>query len=115
MEDGNGILDAEEKAARYQRRGYDRWHIEKKISLGVIGFLLVQTVAFVVFMTRLSGNVETLIKGQDEYKIERYTREDARRDRELYTVLFDNSRRERNELERRLSILENAVSLTRPR
>lgn len=59
------------------------WHIGKEIPLTLICGILIQTVFFAVWLANLSSSVGVLTAALVEFKADRYTGQDARRDREL--------------------------------
>jgi hypothetical protein len=89
------------------------WHVVKDIPLVFIAAVLFQTAGFVWWMAQLSSNVSSLNAAFAEFKTERYTRDDARRDRELEDQKlagFVASRNDiRNEIDRRLNSIEGRL------
>ena len=83
------------------RREHPKWHVGREVPLALIFTILVQTGAGVWFMSQLSSKVDRALEQLSEFKAERYTKEDARRDRELY---IQSTR----DLERRLNDVEAA-------
>src|SRR5437763_1227333 len=92
------------------RRSRDGWHVGREIPIAVIALLLVQTASGVWFMASLSNKVDLALSSIQEFKIERYTREDGRRDRELFQqmlgALSNANQVKSEEIDRRLSYLE---------
>lgn len=83
-----------------------RWHVGKEIPLAFLVAMIVQTVVFVSWFSdraaRLEAKVDYVGEQMRDYRQERYTREDARRDQELM--------RQRDvEHERRLTALEASM------
>jgi hypothetical protein len=76
MTDENGINSAARPAA-------ERWRIAKDIPIAVVGAVILQTLFLVVWITNLSGTVNAVVANQLDFKNQQYTRDDARRDREL--------------------------------
>lgn len=60
-----------------------RWHFGKEVPLALVVAVVIQTIFLVVWLSNLSSNVNNVMATLAEFKTERYTREDARRDREL--------------------------------
>jgi hypothetical protein len=93
-----------------------RWHIGKEIPLILIAGMILQTIGVVIWITQLSGNVGTLITQFAEFKLERssvaatsYTREDARRDRELIDQKLQSQLPVDREFERRINGVEGRL------
>jgi hypothetical protein len=59
-----------------------RWHIGKEIPLAVLLMLFIQTGGGVWWLAQVSSKIDYAIATMEEFKRERYTREDARRDLE---------------------------------
>lgn len=87
-----------------------RWRIDHKVPITLIFTLLLQTGAGVAFFTNLSGKVDEALKLMAEFKAERYTKEDARRDREVYQLLINNIAAKDAEIARRVQDLETQMA-----
>lgn len=81
------------------RRDHPKWHVGREIPLALIFTIVVQTGAGVWFMSQLSSKVDRALEQLSEFKAERYTKEDARRDRELYIQTNRDIERRLNEVE----------------
>jgi len=92
------------------RRG---WHVGKEIPLALIGVVIVQTVGLVIWATRLDSTVATWAGVMQEWKLERYTKDDGRRDQQFIVQLLEMSRQADREHERRILNLENAFDRER--
>ena len=66
----------------------DGWHIAREVPITLILTMFLQTAAGVWALAQMSARLDAAIETVKELKTERYTREDARRDRELMTQLF---------------------------
>ena len=93
-----------------------RWHIGKEIPIVLIGGVIVQTIGVVIWLTQLSGMVSTLVSQFAEFKAERitatatvYSREDARRDRELIDQKLQAQLPVDREFERRINAVEGRL------
>ncbi len=86
-----------------RRRVSDRWHVGKEIPLALILAVGLQTVGFTWWMAQLSSKVDAAVGTIGEFKTERYTREDARRDRQLLDQQFQSMTTRDTELERRIN------------
>jgi hypothetical protein len=94
---------------RRNSRVTDRWHLGKEIPLTVIGLLVAQTAGYIWWLSHLSFTVDNAVVQMSEYKAERYTREDARRDRELLDQRFQAQKLIDNDIERRTTGLEARI------
>lgn len=88
------------------RRAKDRWHVGKEIPIAFVVITIVQTAVFIAWFSDKAARQETkldnLTEVVRELRGDRYTREDARRDREL-------AAQRDNEHDRRLGALEAQV------
>ena len=71
--------------------------------------IVVQTVGVIFWVSQLSSKIDQALTTMTEFKAERYTREDARRDRELLDQKFSASILRDNELDRRLNSIESRL------
>ncbi len=92
-----------------ERRAYrtERWHIAKEVPLAVLFMLCLQTGGGIWWLAQLSAKIDNAISRIGEFAVERYTKEDARRDRELLVTLIDQLKQRDADHERRLGTLEN--------
>lgn len=88
------------------RQPADRWHIARDIPLAVLVTLVIQTGAGVWFLSQMSARVDSAIETIRELRNERYTREDARRDRELFMTMFQSLQLRDAELSARLEKMD---------
>lgn len=91
------------------RRIEDRWHVGKEIPIVLILAVVVQTGGAIWWMAQLSSKIDAAILSISEFKAERYTREDARRDRELLEQKMNSFSLRDTELERRINQNETRV------
>lgn len=82
-----------------ERRESSRWHVGREIPIALIFALLIQTGAGVWFMSNLSSKVDRALEQLAEFRVERYTKEDARRDRELFLQTMRDLERRVGEVE----------------
>lgn len=92
-----------------ERRAPGKWHIGKEIPIAVLFAVLAQTCGGIWWAASLSAKIDAAIAQLAEYKAERYTKDDARRDRELFLQLVEQQRQADREHERRLSLVEDAT------
>jgi len=88
------------------RRAKDRWHVGKEIPIAVLFAVLMQTAGGLWWAASLSAKIDSAIAQLAEFKAERYTKEDGRRDRELFLQLIEQQRQRDAEHERRLTQVE---------
>lgn len=89
-----------------ERRQQQRWHVGKEVPLALMLTLALQTAGGVWWAASVSAKLDYAIATMDQFSRERYTREDARRDREL---LMQRDA----EHDRRLAEIESAVRAKR--
>ncbi len=87
----------------------ERWHVGKEIPLTLVFLIIVQTVGFIFWLASLSNKVDRAIEALQEFKGERYAKEDARRDFRLVEQLNDAQNIRLEDHERRIRDLEAAV------
>lgn len=100
--------DADEQTQ--DRRREDRWHVGKEIPIAMIAALLIQTGAGISWLSNLSFKIDNAIQQLSEFKADRYTKDDARRDRELVLQIVDAQRQRDAEHDRRIAVLEQAMA-----
>jgi hypothetical protein len=93
----------------------DRWHIGKEVPLAILIALVLQTGGGVWWLAQVSAKIDYAIATMEEFKRERYTREDARRDRELLEARVEANRAKDVEHERRLDMIERGAGGIRGR
>lgn len=92
-----------------ERRASDHWHIDKRIPVMLFVAVVGQTAGGIWWMSQMSSELRGATAALTEFKNERYTREDARRDRELVEQKLELARAASRELERRINLMENRV------
>lgn len=90
------------------RRG-DKWHVGKEIPLVLIGAFILQICAIVWSYTTLTNKVDALVESYRELRIERYSKEDARRDRDYILQLTASQNQRDLEQDRRITSIEQAI------
>jgi flagellar motor component MotA len=100
--------DADDSEAIAGRKP-QHWRIGHEIPIALIVTLVIQTGAGVVFFTNLSNKVDAALNLLAEFRAERYTKEDARRDRELYQQMLQASQAADRETDRRLEAIERKI------
>lgn len=97
--------DAQKDAAHY-RRVEDKWHIGREIPIAVLIVLLVQTGGAVWWASKMDSRIQTIADQFNRFDIERYTKEDARRDRELFSQMFKTNEILITQFDRRMQNIE---------
>lgn len=92
-----------------ERRATDHWHVDKRIPLMLFVAVIGQTAGGIWWMSQMASELKIAVSAITEFKTERYTREDARRDRELIEQKFELLKSADRELERRINLNENRV------
>lgn len=87
----------------------NRWRVAKDIPLALIIAILVQTAGGIWWMAQTTSKIDYLISAQTEFRAERYTREDARRDRELLEQKFVLGSNINHEFDRRINSVESRL------
>jgi hypothetical protein len=72
--------------------------------------LLLQTGGGVWWLAQMSSKIDRAVETLAEFKAERYTREDARRDRELLLTMIEQHRTRDAEQDRRITQMEIHVN-----
>lgn len=98
-----------------RRRLGDRWHVGREIPLAIIGALAFQTVGAIWWLSQLSFKIDSAIVQIAEYKLDRYTKTDAIKDRELFLQLVEAQKQRDAEHDRRIAALEKTVDDGRKR
>jgi hypothetical protein len=87
-----------------------KWRFSKEVSLGLLAYLIVQTVFGIVFINDLSSSVKSLVLAQAAALLTAYSKEDARHEREFMDLKFTASAHADEEIVRRISVLEGQVA-----
>lgn len=89
----------------------ERWHVGREIPIALIIALLIQTGGGVWWASNMSSKLDTALSTLAEFRAERYTKEDARRDRELILQIIEGQRQRDAEHERRIEVIERAAKV----
>ena len=92
-----------------RRRIADRWHVGKEIPIVLVAAVVLQTAGGIWWMAQLSAKIDNAIGTIAEFKGERYTRDDARRDRELMEQKLEQQRAVDREFDRRMTGMETKI------
>lgn len=84
----------------------EHWHVGREIPIALIFVVLVQTAGGVWWASTMTGKIDSALATLSEFRAERYTKEDGRRDREFLGLVLEGLRSRDGELERRLSLME---------
>ncbi len=87
-------------------RREQRWHVGKEVPIAMVGVLIAQTAGFIWSIAGLYNRVDNLVVTVNEMKLERYTKEDARRDQELVKLVVEGQRQRDSEQDRRINNAE---------
>jgi hypothetical protein len=87
----------------------ERWHVGKEIPIALIFAVVMQTLGGIWWMSQLSLKLDNALLQMADFKVERYTREDARRDRELMEQKMNQLSSIDHEFDRRLNVTESKV------
>jgi hypothetical protein len=99
------VADSEDFEDTYQgvdRRRREKWHVGKEIPIAFVLTIVAQTAIFVWNASKLDAKVEYVVDQLKQFAAERYTREDARRDREMTLLLVDQMKSRDVDMERRM-------------
>lgn len=91
-----------------RRTTVQRWHVAKEVPIAVLLMLVLQTAGGIWWLAQLSAKIDGAIARIAEFQVERYTREDARRDRELLIVLIEQLKQRDLDHDRRLNALDGS-------
>jgi hypothetical protein len=91
------------------RRRREKWHVGKEIPIAFVLTIVAQTAIFVWNASKLDAKVEYVVDQLKQFAAERYTREDARRDREMTLLLVDQMKTRDVEMERRMLKCEQVI------
>lgn len=87
------------------------WRFSKEVPISVVGFLILQAVLLIVFIADLSSTVKGLVTAQ----VNAYTKDDARKDRELNDSKLERIKDKEDEITRRTALLEAQFNELRAR
>jgi len=89
-----------------ERRKDQKWHVGKEIPIAVLLAVVAQTFGGIWWAASLSAKIDAAIQTITEFKAERYTKDNAHQDRELFLQLVEQQRQADREHERRIGDLE---------
>lgn len=89
-----------------RREDGKRWHVGREIPLALIVVLIVQTAGGVWWAANLTNKVDSAILSIQEFKTERYTKDDARRDQELMRTVISVLQTVDSSFDRRINLIE---------
>lgn len=93
----------------YEQNGtprVERWHVGKEIPLAMIAAVLLQTLFGAVWLAKLDFKIDSALQQLSEYKSDRYTASDARKDREIFLQVVESLKQRDADHDRRLDALE---------
>lgn len=99
-------FDDADEPQKKGRRFEDRWHVGREIPIALILALVMQTGGGVWWASNMSSKLDMALQSLAEFRAERYTKDDARRDRELYQQIVEGMRARDIDIERRLATVE---------
>jgi hypothetical protein len=89
-----------------ERRKPVGWHVGKEIPIGFISAIVLQTMGGIWWASAISTKLDAAIATILEFKAERYTQQDAKRDRDLLLATVEALRARDLEIERRMAVIE---------
>lgn len=93
----------------------DPWHVAHDIPVALIITLALQTAGAIWWASGLSSKLDRAIEQIQEFKADRYTKEDGRRDQALLFQMLESLRQSDRDLERRVLNCEQSVYENPPR
>ena len=102
-------FDIDDDVPEERRRKTDAWHVGKEIPLAVLVVLIFQTVGVVWSISQMAAKLDYAVSTLQTFQSERYTREDARHDRELWMAKFETMTQKDIDHDRRLTSLESGI------
>ena len=85
-----------------ERRRREPWHVGRDIPLALIITIVAQTAGAVWWASGQSSKLDRAIEMISEFRVDRYTKDDGRRDQQLISQMMESFRQTDRELERRL-------------
>lgn len=98
-----------------QKQNPEPWHIGREIPIAVLIVLLIQTGGAVWWASRVESQMQTISRQFERFDNERYTKEDARRDRELILQMFKTNELMLTQFDRRMALVESQHDAFRSR
>jgi hypothetical protein len=93
-----------------RRRREDPWHVAHDIPIALIITLALQTAGAIWWASGLSAKLDRAIEQIQEFRADRYTKEDGRRDQALLFQMLEGLRQSDRDLERRIMNCESNFS-----
>lgn len=103
-------VDSNEEWSGVERRAHSRWHVGREIPIAVLFMLMLQTGGGVWWLAQMSSKIDRAVETLAEFKAERYTKDDARRDRELLLSLMNAAERRQSDYDRRMAQIETHLN-----
>jgi len=94
----------------YDRRRKESWHVGKEVPISLILVIFLQTGGGIWWASQMTAKFDFALATLAEFKVERYTKEDARRDREILQIMIEASIKRDAILEARVTALERKVN-----
>jgi hypothetical protein len=88
----------------------EKWHVGKEVPLAVLFTLMVQTGGGIWWLAQVSSKIDYAVQTLQTFQAERYTREDARRDKELMLSVVEALKQKESDMERRIGVMEGSRS-----
>lgn len=89
-----------------------RWRLTKDISITTVGFIFLQTVLFTWFLAGQNAKLTAVASDNEQDKATRYTKDDARHEREFMEQKFLLIQNKEDELTRRVTLVEGRIAVT---
>jgi peptidoglycan hydrolase CwlO-like protein len=89
-----------------------RWF---KDPIAILVVVILQTISFTVFLTTMNATLNGVVKDNAESKVNAYTKDDARKDRELQDSKLERIKDKEDEMTRRTALLEAQFNELRAR
>jgi hypothetical protein len=96
-------------------RPLNGWRFSKDVPISVVGFLLLQAILLIVSYVDLVGTVKGLVAAQVVSQGTAYTKDDARKDRELSDSKLARIQDKEEEITRRIALIEAQFNELRAR
>jgi hypothetical protein len=100
------------------RRARQSWHIGKEIPIAFVIVTLAQAIGLAWWFgnrtTQFELKLDSAIEQLKEFKVDRYTKDDGRRDQQLMMQMLESLRQSDRELERRVLNCEQMAHIPPP-
>lgn len=108
MVDGGAQQPHQQHHHIYEPNG--RWRVTKDIPISTVIFITLQTIALVWFLAGQNAKLTSLSDDSVLDKATRYTKDDARHEREFMEQKFQLYQKDVDDMKRRIAILEGQVT-----